>query len=183
VPTRYSTHNLTGSPAYKLLVLRDRYCDAAVGADEAIAEANRNMAASTGYEIYLVVRQDLVDVRADVEIWDGDPGENRQADAWTGPTVFDLDCPTGELVLGSPTGTYIGGIDPPQGSGRYAVALYHRGREQAEEAWREVAAVMGLPDNDARIAELLDRHAGVEQYLLRVWRKGELPPAEDDEDV
>jgi len=66
--TRLSTHGLTLRPEYRMVVLRDVDCDAGVGRNDAISEAHRNVAAGTGYEVMTVVGQDLIEVRADVEI-------------------------------------------------------------------------------------------------------------------
>ncbi|WP_140157999.1 hypothetical protein [Micromonospora sp. NBS 11-29] len=183
MPTRHSRHGLTLSPDYRMVVLRDVYCDAAVGSTAAIREANKNVAASTGYEIYIVVSQDLIKVRADVEIWNEAPDDDLSASGWTGPLTFDLDCPTGNLQIGDIFGTAISGIDPPRGPGRYAVALFHRGREQADEAFREILRVMGTDGDDERIADLQRKHSGMEQYLIRIWWQADLPPDEDDEDL
>ncbi|MFF5177270.1 hypothetical protein ACFY2Q_04495 [Micromonospora sp. NPDC000316] len=183
MPTRHSCHGLTLSPEYRMVVLRDVYCDAAVGSTAAIIEAYKGVAASTGYEIYIVVSQGLIKVRADVEIWDEAPNDDLSAHGWTGPLTFDLDCPTGNLQVGDIFGTVITGIDPPRGPGRYAVALFHRGREQAEGAFHEILKVMGTGGDDERIAVLQRQHSGIEQYLMRIWWQIDLPPDEDDEDL
>ncbi|MFI7520674.1 hypothetical protein [Micromonospora globbae] len=183
MPTRHSRHGLTLSPEYRMVVLRDVYCDAAVNSSAAISEANKNVAASTGYDIYIVVSQDLIRVRADVEIWDEAPDDDLCAHGWAGPLTFDLDCPTGNLQVGDIFGTVITGIDPPKGPGRYAVVLFHRGREQAERARYEILKVMGTDGDDERIADLQRQHSGIEQYLMRIWWQTDLPPDEDDEDL
>ncbi|MEU3454066.1 hypothetical protein ABZ671_10730 [Micromonospora sp. NPDC006766] len=79
MPTRHSRHGLTLRPDYRMVVLRDIYCDAAVGSTAAISEANKNVAASIGYEVYIVVSQDLIEVRADVESWDEAPEDDFSA--------------------------------------------------------------------------------------------------------
>ncbi|MFY1616986.1 hypothetical protein [Micromonospora sp. WMMD736] len=183
MPTRHSRHGLTLSPDYRMIVLRDVYCDAAVGSTAAIREATENVAGSTGYEIYIVVTQDLVEVRADVEIWDKPPDDDLSVSGWTGPLTFDLDCPTGKLQVGDIFGRVISGIDPPSGPGRYTVALFHRGREQADRAFHEILMVTGADDDNARIADLQRQHAGIERYLMRIWWQTDLPPDEDDEDL
>ncbi|WP_433270299.1 hypothetical protein ACQPWR_14765 [Micromonospora vinacea] len=182
MPTRHSRHGLSLRPDYRMVVLRDVYCDAAVGSTAAISEASKNVAASTGYEIYIVVRQDLIEVRADVELWDAVPDDDLSAYGWTGPLMFDLDCPTGSLQVGDMGGA-ITGIDPPEGPGRYAVALFHRGREQADGARYEILKVMGADGDDGCIADLQRQHYGIEQYLMRIWWQADLPPDEDDEDL
>ncbi len=178
--TRHSTHGLTFRPDYRMVVLRDVYCDAAVGSGDAISEASKNVAASTGYEIYTLASQDLISVRADVEVWDSAADDDLTTAGWTGPLTFDLDCPTGHLQVGDIMGTVITGIDPPQGAGRYKVALFHQGREQADQARYEILKVMGTPGDEERIAVLQRQNSGLERYLMRIWWRAELPPDDDD---
>ncbi|MEU3454065.1 hypothetical protein ABZ671_10725 [Micromonospora sp. NPDC006766] len=96
--------------------------------------------------------------------------------------MFDLDCPTGDLQVGDIFGTAITGIGPSKGPGRYAVALFHRGREQADGAYYGILKVMGTDGADERVADLQRQHSGIEQYLMRIWWQTDLPPDEDDDD-
>ena len=181
MPSRHSSHSITLRPDYCTLQLRDIDCDAGVGAHEALDEARRNVAASSGYGIYINARQDSVAVRVDVEVWDSTP-DPVDADGWTGPLAFDLDCPTGQLQVGDNMGNTIAGIDPPQGPGRCTVTVYHQGRDQAADAERTILHVMGSQGAGVEQIEALQaRYAGAERYLLQLWWRSDLPPDDDDD--
>lgn len=143
-------------PAYRLLVLRDADNDAAVGADEAIREIQTAVVATTGYEIYVNVAQDLLPVTALVQFCDSRPEV-------PGARDLPLEVPSGDLVLGSPTGEQFG--LPPVEPGLYGVAVEHSGREEAVARRSEGLADPPLTEP-------------VETYTFHLWRIADL----DDEE-
>ena len=176
-----SRHTLTLRPDYCTLLLRDIDCDAGVGASAALDEARRNVAASSGYGVYINARQNLIAVRVDVQVWDSVP-EPAVGEGWAGPVSVELDCPTGLLLVGDMMGNVIDGIDPPTGAGRYTVSVYHQGRERAAQAEDEIHQVMGSQGDDEQIEALQARYEGIERYLLRLWWHSDLPPDDEDDD-
>nr|WP_199512160.1 hypothetical protein [Nucisporomicrobium flavum] len=164
----HSSHTLTLRPDYCTLLLRDIDCDAGVGASTAMDEARRNVAASSGYGVYISARQNLIAVRVDGQVWDSVPAPV-VGEEWAGPVSVELDCPTRLLQVGDMMGNAIDGINPPPGPGRYTVYVYHRGRERAVQAEDEIHQVMGATGDDEQIDALQARYEGIERYLLRLW--------------
>ncbi len=175
-----SRHHHSLRPDHLILVLRDVDSVPDEAAATAITEAQRHIAASTGYGVYIETVQNLIDVRVDVEVWDGTPDENPPGD-WAGPMTFELDCPTGELLVGDDMGSAVDGINPPSGPGRYAVAVFSQGRTLITQAERDVLHALRAPDGQDRVTDLRTRHEGLERYLLRLWWQQELPDDSDDD--
>jgi hypothetical protein len=109
-------------PDYAFFTLRDPEHDAAVDSAAAIAAARENVAATTGYEIYVCCAQEREPVA--VTLADTPPP---QAITWQVVPNLRLDCPTGDLRLGDVTGTATA-TTLPTGPGHYHVDVYHRGR-------------------------------------------------------
>ncbi|WP_018255398.1 hypothetical protein [Salinispora mooreana] len=162
MPFRALVRAVTFRPDYQLFTLRDIDSDAGVGAGEAIASAIRDIAACTGYELYVKVVQDLLPVTVTVEIWDTSPGPTNPSANWSPTSVFRLQSPTGQLVLSAPTGDAFDGIDPPSGPGTYAIDVHHRGRQEADDARQK------LLQDTTRLDEPGARPS-LEHYLLRMW--------------
>ena len=163
-----STHRTQWRPANGVLYLRDVDADAGVGTSEAIAAADRDVAASTGYEIVILRRQDLLLVAIELQTWDGAPDEDPLGDGWTGPLSFPLECPSGRLFLSDTSDVALSGIAAPQGAGDYTVQVFYAGREEAVAAYRAIIAeVDRLPIPEQ--LPYVDEHAhGIERYLLRL---------------
>lgn len=157
-------HELVAVASYRLITLRDQDNDAGVGLDEAIARAQTAVVASTGYELVINCVQDLMPVSARLEVWSGRPAPAGEP-GWSAPQVFELECPSGLLVLGSPTGEALD-ADLPAGPGVYGFEVAHRGRDQA----------LAMSQEDLLNA----RQGDFEQYRMRVWFAGELPGDEDE---
>ena len=110
-----STHRTQWRPANGLLYLRDVDADAGVGTSEAITAADRDVAASTGYEIVILRWQGLLLVGIELQAWDGTPDENPSGDGWTGPLTFPLECPSRRLFLSDTSDVALSGIAAPAG--------------------------------------------------------------------
>ncbi|WP_137816871.1 hypothetical protein [Gandjariella thermophila] len=160
--------------------MRDQDNDAGVGADAAIAEAQEGIAASTGYELYIHCAQDLLKVHATLEIWDDTPYPDSQVEQWGTPRTFRLECPSGEMSMGTPTGEAIG-ADLPAGPGIYTIDLTHRGRDEADRLRKRIMVRYDTIPLD-QLPDELEPHAGIEQYRIRMWWHAPLPE-EDDEDL
>ena len=173
-------HELSLYPDYGLVTLGDRDKDAAVGADEAVAAAYRDVAAATDYELYIIRAEESLPIHLGVEVWDAEPGTAPTGSDWHGPRRFMLDCPSGEMRLGDNTGAAISGIYLPRPAGRYLVDLFDAGRDEARQLVRELApASQALPLLEQK--EFLEaRGAGTERYLLRVWWSEDLPMDDND---
>jgi hypothetical protein len=168
---------LTLLPDYAMFTVRDAYCDAAVGFSEAIDVARRDVAASTGYEIYVCCAQEILKVTVDVHVDRDDVPQLPDAD---GVIRLPLTCPTGELRVGDVTGCAIA-VDLPEGAGRYDVVISHRGRAASAALAVQLLGEGSGGDFDGWMRRL-GEHAGVEQYLVRLTRVGPVPDDEDEED-
>lgn len=182
MPNLVSSHHLVLQPDHRVLLLRDIDCDAGVGATAAIVEAHASVAASSGYGVYVNAVQGFIPLRIEVEVWDSQPGSDPPAGEWTGPVRLQLDCPTGHLQAGDDMGNAMDGIDPPQGPGRYGVAVYHHGRDEALELQRQAESALSTDDRGARADELRELFTGRERYLFRLWWQEPLPVDEDEDD-
>ncbi|MEV6643815.1 hypothetical protein [Amycolatopsis sp. NPDC051371] len=164
-------HEMTTVAGYRLLTLRDQDNDAGVGSSAAIDRLKTSIVAGTGYELFISCVQDLFPVTARVVVWDGEP----EAEPGGMPRL-PLECPTGLLVLGSPTGEVTDFTLPP-GPGEYHVAVSHAGRDEAERVRRTVLERLG---SDPDALDELDRYAGLERYAIDLWYAG---PVDDEDDV
>jgi hypothetical protein len=174
-----SEHELTFTPDYRFFVVRDQDCDAAEGGSDALEQAEHTVAATTPYELYVLAAQDLLRVRALLQVWNGQPPP--VAPPWT--TALDdlLRCPSGIAQMGDVTGNAIGGIGLDAGPGVYRVRLSHCGREQAVAELQRLdphAATLPLE----QLTAVYEPLAGIEQYLVQLSYHGPLPPDEDDDD-
>ncbi|MBB5957925.1 hypothetical protein FHS29_004533 [Saccharothrix tamanrassetensis] len=120
-----STAQLVLIPFYRMIRLRDVDNDADVGGAEAIGAANRDGYASTGYELFVTCAQDLEPVTLTVTITTT-PVE---------PAMFELECPSGHLVFGAPTGQH-GDLLAPGGPGVYTGHLVSTPDECRITLWR-----------------------------------------------
>jgi hypothetical protein len=83
-----------------------------------------------------------------------------------------LECPSGQLILGSPTGDAIG-IELTTGPGVYGLLVAANGRAEAQRQREQVLATLGSsPDIDLRAAT--EQHADLERYIISMWRTAEL---------
>ncbi|BFU47679.1 hypothetical protein [Krasilnikovia sp. MM14-A1004] len=167
--TLLSSHDLVLRPDHLILQLRDVDCDAGIGAEQAINQTHTSIVASSGYTVYVEAVQNLIAVRVDVEVWDSEPDSRPTTVDWTGPTLVDLDCPTGHLQVGDDMGHAISEILPPQGPGRYHVAFYHHGRDEALQLEQQLTSVLAAPDGGQRLDDMRPNLEGRERYLFRVW--------------
>ncbi|MGB2570996.1 hypothetical protein ACPFP2_21465 [Micromonospora citrea] len=150
-------------------------------ASAAISAAGRGIAASTGYEIYVKVAQDLIPVEAIVDVWSTEPDLDRPLTDWALALNSGLECPSGQLVLSDSTGSGFDDIDPPEGPGSYSVAVFHKGREQARCAQEAALAAMRGGRVTRETNEIEREHAGIEQYLIKLSWSGPLSPDGDDD--
>ncbi|MEV0678994.1 hypothetical protein AB0I60_20995 [Actinosynnema sp. NPDC050436] len=158
---------------YRLINFRDVENDAGVDADDALLRSYTDVVAATDYELFIQCTQDLLPVAVDVEVWPGPPPP--VDGSWSEAQVFTLDFPSGAFFFGSPTGAVVdGGL--PEGPGYYTLDVVHRGREEAAATLRRV---LGHEDIAVAVEEVRGEHPdGVEQYLIRLWRTGDLPEDE-----
>lgn len=180
VNTPTSIHTLLLCPDHLILLLRDIDCDAGVGADTAITQAQQHIAASSGYGIYVEAAQNLITLRITVEAWTAAPTRN-PGTGWSEPIAVELDCPTGQLQAGDDMGNVVDGITAPHGPGRYHVAVHHRGRETAVAHERQLHAAMTAGITGDRLDALRAEREGTEEYLFRLWWHSPLPDDDDDE--
>ncbi|MEV1156275.1 hypothetical protein AB0J27_12850 [Micromonospora chokoriensis] len=176
--SRISHHELLFRPDYRFFTVRDVECDAAEGGQEALARSHESGAAATEYEVYVTVAQDLLKVRACLEVWDGPAGPETGFDD---VSVFRLTCPSGTLQMADGSGTSIGGIDLPTGPGLYIAQVQFRGRAEALAALRRLDEPMTASPASAWQA-LFAPYDGIEEYLIRVWFTESLSDDDDDDD-
>ncbi|MEV5765467.1 hypothetical protein AB0L34_12970 [Micromonospora sp. NPDC052213] len=127
--------------------------------------------------MYVTAAQDLLKVRARLEVWDGPAGP---ADGFDDVLAFRLTCPSGILQMGDGSGTAVGGIDLPGGPGMYTTQVQNRGRADARAALRRLDERM-MSSPSAAWPELFAPYEGTEEYLIRVWFSEPLPDDYDDE--
>jgi hypothetical protein len=155
---------LVAVPSYRLITLRDQDNDAATGADEAIEQARHSIAASTGYELYIECVQDIAPVSVLVEL--RAEAATEAAGGYTSAGIYQLECPSGQLALGSPTGQAIAiEIEP----GMYGAMVTHRGRTAMAERHREI---LHDADSATELRERANSAAGLEEYRTVIWRTG-----------
>lgn len=175
--SRISHHELLFRPDYRFFTVRDEECDAAEGGQEALARSYRSGAAATKYEVYVTVAQDLLKVRACLEVWEGPPGPTTGFDD---VSAFKLTCPSGTLQMSDGSGASVGGIGLPSGPGLYATQVQIRGRAEALAALRRLNEPMTASPASAWTT-LFAPYDGVEEYMIRVWFTEPLPDDDDDE--
>jgi hypothetical protein len=159
--TPLAEYHLRTVPEYRLVTLRDPENDAGVDVGRVVRTAEREVAASTGYEIVVSCVQDLIPVDVTVAPYGSAP-DSGSTNVVTGLVV---ECPSGQLVVGSPTGeTIVASL--PTGPGRYAAVVEYRGREQSRDQRQR------LVDGLAAIEDLrtaANQYAGTERYVIRLW--------------
>jgi hypothetical protein len=176
VPELLGQHELITVPSYRLITVRDQDNDAGMDLDEAITEAQTAVVASTGYELVISCAQDLLPVSARLETWSARPAEAGEP-GWSTPQLFELECPSGLLVLSSPTGDALD-ADLPTGPGIYALEVAHQAREQALAARQDV---LEHEDITTRKEALVNAQpGGFERYRIRTWPSAALPYDEDE---
>ncbi len=165
--TLLATHRLIFVPDYRLIFLSDQDNDAGPGAFGVLEEAARDVAASDGYTLVITVAQDLLPVGVTATIWDADP--------YTAPDAAQLrlECPSGQLALGSPIG---GGIAIYLEPGTYAVTVEHHGRDNADARRHEILHQRTSSDD---FEALIDATPLTEQYTITLWRTGDIDATED----
>lgn len=174
MPELLGRHELITVPAYRLLTLRDQDNDAGEGLDEAITQAQTAVVASTGYELVINCAQDLLPVSARLETWSAPP-EEADEPGWSKPRIFELECPSGLLVLSSPTGDALD-ARLPAGSGIYALQVIHQAREQALAAHQGILEHEDITTHKEALVNA--QPGGFERYRIRMWLTAALP---DDE--
>lgn len=164
-----STHRIQLRPSHGMFSLRDVDADAGLGSTEAINAAHRDIAAGTGYEVWVRRAQDMLLVDVEVQTWDSTPDGPPADHDWQGPLTFPIEFPTGELYLADLSETSLPVFAAPAGPGTYTLQVFHTGRREAVEAYHALIDTvdrMPLPDQ----LPYLDQHArGIERYLLRLW--------------
>ncbi|MGW5715318.1 hypothetical protein ACWEVP_04065 [Amycolatopsis sp. NPDC003865] len=165
-----ATYQLVMVPSYRLITLRDQDCDAAPDSASTIDDARRAVAASDGYELFIDCAQDILSVTVSVDVRNESPELSRAIDR---SPVLDLQCPSGELALGSPTGDAIGiEVEP----GAYSVIVEHEGRQAAAERRQQILDERARSSTDVHTAA--NESAGPEHYVISMWRTG--PVSDDD---
>ncbi|GAA2806035.1 hypothetical protein [Saccharopolyspora taberi] len=167
MPRLLAETQLTTIPAHNLITLRDQ--DTAPSPDPrgVIEQAQHDVAASTDDELYISCAQDLSPVTVTAHIWDSHPDTIEHL----GPPLT-LHCPSGQLVLASPTGDAIG-IELPQGPGTYALRITHHGRTTAAEYRRQLLTSLDTPSGS--LPAPADRRPGTEHYRIHLWPNTPLP--------
>jgi hypothetical protein len=168
IPRLLAEHELRTVPAYRLITLRDQDNDADTGGREAIDQAQRSIVASTGYELYISCAQDLIPISVQLEVWSGRPSH----DDSLSPSPLTLECPTGQLVLGSPTGDAVG-IELTTGPGIYDLLVTAHGRPEAQQQREQILAALGS-SSDIDLRATAEQHATLERYTISMWRTAEL---------
>ncbi len=141
MPQRLTSHGLTFRPEYGVFTLRDLESDARVSAAEAIAEASRNVVASTRYELYVTAAQLDLPVRADVEVWDAEPDAPSLEGGWAFGGRARLPFYSGHVVLGDGGGENVDGPWLPGGPGVYDADVWFRRRDLALQTAQEIDEV------------------------------------------
>ncbi|GIF09929.1 hypothetical protein [Actinoplanes siamensis] len=155
-------------PSHGTFTLRDVDADAGVGASKAIKRAWEEVAASTGYEVWVVRAQDMLLVAVEVQTWDSVPDEPPSGTDWLGPVILPLRCATGDLIL-SDDARCLDDIVAPAGPGNYTVQVFYAGREEAVAAYQAIAETIGKLPVPKAIAYIDENLRGVERYLLRLY--------------
>ena len=173
MPSVVSRQELSLVPEYRIVSLQDRRLGGLDGSAAAIAEAVGAVAAVAPSGLYLIVNQDQLPVRLELEIWDGPPATGPDpAAGWVRAGPFVLPFPSGELALGDLGGRAVSGPWLRDRTGDYTVEVWSRGRAEAAarqvELFDETAA---LTIAQAR-AYIHREGAGIEQYRLRLWPAG-----------
>ncbi|SDZ34220.1 hypothetical protein SAMN05216215_106151 [Saccharopolyspora shandongensis] len=158
MPHLLAETQLTTVPAYRLITLRDQDTEPAANTRGIIEQAQQTIAASTDDELYISCAQDLSPVTVTVHVWDSQPDTSQSLSS-----RLSLHCPSGQLVLGSPTGDAIG-IELPHGPGTYSAVEYHR---------QLLAQLEATPSEP--LPAPADRRPDTEHYLIHLWLDTPLP--------
>ncbi|MFD6070530.1 hypothetical protein [Amycolatopsis lurida] len=161
--TALVTHRLITVPAYRLVTLSDQDADADPGSVSLLEEAARDIAATDGSTLTISVVQDLLPVGLTVTVVNATPHAAARS-----VTPLRLDCPSGQLTLGSPTGSVIG-IDVEPGT--YSVTVEHQGRDAAATRHQEILHQTSSVDD---IEAAVDSTPLTEQYTITMWRTGDI---------
>jgi hypothetical protein len=164
-----SRHTATGYADYGSLTLRDADTDYGRMAADSARVAYEDGLASTPYAVFLVLAELKLPVSLSIEVWDEQPADPPAGDGWSNPQRFTIASPTGEMVLGDPTGTLYVSFTLPTANRRYTVAVHHAGRDVAQQRFDDIdAQARTLPFAEQR--EYIATHAGgTERYLFRIW--------------
>lgn len=169
-PRLLADYHLVTVPAYRLITLRDQGIGPGADPGPIVRQAQEHIAANTGYELYLSCAQDLIPAAIRVEIWTDQPpdsGDARVHQVTLSPPT--LECSSGELVLGSPTGEAIGvKVTEP---GIYTLRISHHGRIDATERRDQLLALHGATTN---LSAAADEYAATERYIIQMWQTGAL---------
>jgi hypothetical protein len=153
------------TPSYKTLIVRDADADAMD--DDAMARARREVAASSGYQMYLWSKQDSTRVRVAVEVWDGPPTDGDGP--WEGSADLLLACRSGLLLVAELAQGVPGQWTLPA-AGDYRVRVRWRNRQQTRDRVTELERRIYAEDADLdRLAAGLAELEGLEEYRLDMW--------------
>jgi len=167
-------------PAYQLITVRDPDIDVTDHSASVIASARTDVVASTDTELIIHCAQDLIKVSVRLELWPRRPDPTGPDEEWTTSSAFKLMSPSGQLVMGTPTGEAVD-LTLDEGPGLYGVDVLYRGRDQIVALRSSLFTTHeDILSNQAQ--QERDLHAGAEQYRIRVWRETSLPDGWDDEE-
>ena len=155
------------TPAYKTLVVHD--ADADVSDSQAMERARHEVAASSGYQIYLWSFQDSARVRVRVHVWDELPRDDDQH--WDGSATLSLTCESGLLLVTELAQDVPGQWQLPA-AGRYQVRVRWRNRQEMLDRVNAVEATY-FTGGDIDYEQLRARKAefeGLEEYHLDMWQ-------------
>lgn len=164
-----SQHTATGYAEYGSLTLRDADTDYRRMAADSAHATYENGLASTPYAVLLVLAELKLPISLHIEVWDEQPNDPPASDGWSTHQLFTIASPTGDMVLGDPTGTLYVSFTLPAANRRYTVAVHHAGRDVARQRFDDVdAQARTLPF--AEQGQYIATHAGgTERYLFRMW--------------
>jgi hypothetical protein len=170
MPSVVGRHELRLVPEYRVVSLQDAKHGGLEGSAEAIAEANRTVAALAPSGLYLSVNQDQLPVRLELVIWDRSPTTDPDPTlGWTSAGMFVMAFPSGDVALGDLGGKAVGGPWLRGRTGDYTVEVWSRGREEAaarQTVLLDEAADLTIPQARAYLEQ---QGSGIEQYQLRLW--------------
>ncbi|MGK5674692.1 hypothetical protein ACSNOB_17860 [Micromonospora sp. URMC 106] len=164
-----SSYELVFIPSYRIFALRDIDMAADSGLRDALFPSDREVVTATDCDIYVKVSQDILPVRVVVNVYGSPPGRSSWLSDVAMPSIANLHCPSGQLLLCDIMGSGLAGIDIPCGQGSCSVAIYWRGRKRAEAARASILRAMAGGATPSEVEELQGRNSGVEEYLLEIW--------------